>query len=175
MPYRPDSTTPRNTFDFHMSILLEGSPTNLAVFHSIMRAVDIDWPVSSSDSKYTKICKTCSGLIFPNPRVTPFDIKAAAKQAGIDCTIQRWAPEEKCQTGGNNPGVDWIHPSVVHRLLAGMPLAEAEALRRSEMGITHRHGHNRSGVVPLRPPIVTVVDANAIRLLAEPTKNLLVM
>lgn len=57
-----------------------------------------DWPWMTTRRTSVSVCDTCMGVICVAPRVSPADLKAAARQAGCTVKIDKFAPEDHCFT-----------------------------------------------------------------------------
>lgn len=70
----------------HIKLKLNGTPEQIATFHSLMKFRDMDWPYTRHAKRMTgdlQPCPKCKGMVYNRPTMAPADIKAAAKQAGL--------------------------------------------------------------------------------------------
>lgn len=83
---------------WHIAIRLKGSPDAIARFHAIMYRCEGDWPWSNTRRTSISVCDKCMGAVCQSPRVTPVDLKSAARQAGCTVKVDKFAPETHCFT-----------------------------------------------------------------------------
>lgn len=93
--------------EYHITIRLKGPEDRIQLFHKVMTKCDPEWPWKSTViSQY--VCKKCAGLTIHSPRVTPHDIKVAAKQVGhLKVKIYNFGPIKKCK--GTNSSYDYAN------------------------------------------------------------------
>lgn len=86
-------------YDHHILIRMKGTPERLRRFHRLVGRCDADWPVSARRTT-VRLCTKCMGVIWAGPRLSPTDLKAAARQVGgVKIKIRHFAPASACIEG----------------------------------------------------------------------------
>jgi hypothetical protein len=76
-------TTPESV---HIKLKLKGTPEQIVMFHALCKFRDGDWPFTRREgTARTAVvsCPKCGGMSYRRPHISPADVKAAAKQAGL--------------------------------------------------------------------------------------------
>lgn len=133
---------------YHINIRLKGELAKKRLFLSILQMCDADFPFKSLAG--AQLCENCMGLVWQHPRLNPADIKAAARQAGINCKIRRFIPEKVCKPAGvsfGTPPIRWISRELCHTLYEAHGTAVVTELINEENRKLNRD--------PIRPPLAS--------------------
>jgi hypothetical protein len=88
--------------DVHLKIdIVAGRDEDIEKFLFMCHHLDPDWPLWGQWDKAVKrrICTKCGGRLYQNPALGPQDIKAAARQCGVNVKIRQFAPCARCFPG----------------------------------------------------------------------------
>jgi hypothetical protein len=79
-----------------------GTQADVRRFHVLCHECDPDWPYVGMIGQVNKFreCAICGGREYERPRLTPLDIKAAAKQCGVKAKVLVYRDKAKCFEDG---------------------------------------------------------------------------
>lgn len=82
----------------HVKVEVAGDASAVEKLHYLLHYLDSDWPyVRHRWQGEIAKCKRCEGRVYYSPRLTPGNVKSAARQMGTEVKIVKWAPFEKCR------------------------------------------------------------------------------
>lgn len=82
----------------HLKIRPKGTLDKVTTFHKMAKTIDADWPFVSDAIEKVKKCKTCGGLVYARPILSPNDLKLLGRQAGLrKLRVDHYRPAEKCR------------------------------------------------------------------------------
>lgn len=85
--------------DHHILLRIKATTDRIERFNRLLKKVDSDWPFDSCSS--IRVCLKCLGVVWATPRLTPSDVKAAARQVGeMKVKIRHFAPSTSCYGAG---------------------------------------------------------------------------
>lgn len=86
--------------DHHILLRIRATTDRIDCFNRLLKKVDADWPFGGTHST-VRVCLKCLGLVWGTPRLTPSDVKAAARQVGgMKVKIRHFAPSTSCHEAG---------------------------------------------------------------------------
>jgi hypothetical protein len=153
---------------FHILLRCKGHAAQIRLFHGILSLTDSDWPYRLHTG--SQICETCMGLVYQNPRITPEDIKSAAKQAGIHIKIKHFVPEKCCVPAGKSfPSTRWVPITLTHQLYGPHGVQTVRDVLDVE------DTRNNRPLTPIIPQIIRATDTTLIATALDPPSHERVM
>jgi hypothetical protein len=107
------------TGEYHLILKIRGTDRAIDLFHRFMRRCDSDWPWKEHGSG-SRVCESCTGIVYHNPRLNPEDIKIGAKQVStlgfgdVKVKITRYTLDSTCHKSATIPHAPtmWVPQSV---------------------------------------------------------------